>query len=183
VAENAGAARKGKATELLIAAMCVLASSGELNALTALVDDEGVDLSVKRRNGTRTLDLQVKSAFIDERKSLRERGSFIADVRRETFRPRDDLYMLYVVVDGGRAEVLQAWLVPSRELELRGFEVRPRGRRLLRFAASAKPTARDKWRHRRLERDALVPMLVEVVCGLEGAGRGRRHPITDRRAG
>jgi hypothetical protein len=138
VPENAGSARKGKATEALIAAMCGLASGGELNALTALVDDEGVDLGLKRRNGTRTLDVQVKSGFIDERKSLREKGTFIADVRRETFTPRDDLYMLYVVVDGSRAEVIRAWLVPSVVLDGEGFEVRPSGKRMLRFQASAK---------------------------------------------
>src|SRR4051812_18880760 len=115
MAENAGSARKGKAVEHLVAAMCVLASGGEMNALTALVDDEGVDLGLKRRDGTRILDLQVKSAFEDERKNLREKGTFIADVRRETFRPRDDLYMLYVVVNGARADLVRAWLVPSEE--------------------------------------------------------------------
>jgi hypothetical protein len=45
-------ARKGKAVEHLIAATCVLATAGELNALTALVDDEGVDIGFKRRDGT-----------------------------------------------------------------------------------------------------------------------------------
>jgi hypothetical protein len=123
--ESAGSARKGKATEALIAAMCVLASGGELNALTALVDDEGVDLGLKRRNGTRTLDVQVKSGFIDERKSLREKGTFIADVRCETFKPRDDLYMLYVVIDGSRAEVIRTWLVPSEVLDARGIRGPP----------------------------------------------------------
>jgi hypothetical protein len=167
VADSTGSARKGRATEQLIAAMCVLASGGELNALTALVDDEGVDLGLKRRNGTRTLDLQVKSGFVDERRNLRDRGIFIADVGRETFRPRDDLYMLYVVVDGSRAEVIRAWLVPSAILEAQGFEVATKGRRLLRFQASAKPTTDDKWRPYRLERSELVSSLVDVVRNLE----------------
>jgi hypothetical protein len=60
------AARKGKAAEQLIAAVCVLATGTELNALTALVDDEGVDLAFKHRDGTRTLDVQVKARFSDE---------------------------------------------------------------------------------------------------------------------
>ena len=50
--KNTQSARKGKATEQLIAAICMLATGGELNALTALVDDEGVDLGFKRRNGS-----------------------------------------------------------------------------------------------------------------------------------
>ena len=49
VSKNAASARKGRAVEHLVAAICVLASGGELNALTALVDDEGVDLGLKRR--------------------------------------------------------------------------------------------------------------------------------------
>lgn len=102
VSKNAASARKGKAVEHLVAAFCVLATEGELNALTALVDDEGVDLGLKRRNGTRTLDVQVKARFSDEDGSAQlRRGRFIANVRLETFRPRDDLYILYVAVNGG----------------------------------------------------------------------------------
>jgi hypothetical protein len=116
--KNASSARKGKAVEHLVAAICVLASRGELNTLTALVDDEGVDLSFKRRNGTQTLDVQVKSRFTDElgSRALREEGRFSADVRAETFRPRPDLFMLYLAVDADRAEIEAAWLVPSEHL-------------------------------------------------------------------
>jgi hypothetical protein len=88
-------------------------------------------------------------------------------VRRETFRPRDDLYMLYVVVNGARADVVLAWLVPSRALEAEGFDVRTGGRTMVRFQASAQPASADKWRHRRLGRDELVPALIEVVRNLE----------------
>ncbi len=165
--ESASSIRKGKAVEHLIAAMCVLASRGELNALTALVDDEGVDLSLKRRDGSQTLDLQVKAGFSDERKILREKGSFIADIRLETFRPRDDLAALYVVIDGGRAEVQLAWLVPSTELVDAGFIVRTGGKQFLRFQASARDASNDKWRHRRLTRDELVPVLVRAVRELD----------------
>jgi hypothetical protein len=160
---NNGSARKGKATEQLIAASVVLASGGELNALTAMVDDEGVDLSLKRRNGLNTLDLQVKSGFVDERKSLREKGVFIADVRRNTFQARNDLFMLYAVVDGSKAELLRAWLVPSAILESQGFDVHTRGTDCLRFQASAKPESRDKWRRYRLERSELVPALLKLL--------------------
>jgi hypothetical protein len=58
--KNIGSARKGKAVEHLIAATCVLATGGELNALTALVDDEGVDLGFKRRNGMRAGQVSLR---------------------------------------------------------------------------------------------------------------------------
>jgi hypothetical protein len=169
MARNASSARKGKAVEHLVAATCVLGSRGELNALTALVDDEGVDLSLKRRDGTRTLDLQVKSAFVDERANLRDHGKFIADVRRETFRPRDDLYMLYVVVHGTRAELQRAWLVPSSDLESKGFQVAPNGKALQRFQASNKPDAQDMWRPYRLDAAEIVPALLAIVRQLDNA--------------
>ena len=40
--------------ESFVAASSILATDGELNALTAFVDDEGVDITFKRRNGNRT---------------------------------------------------------------------------------------------------------------------------------
>ena len=139
--------RKGKATEELIAAVCVLATGGELNALTALVDDEGVDLTLKRRNGTRTHDVQIKSRFCDEKGSqaLRQYGYFSADVHAATFRPREDLYMLYVVIDGSRADIDTAWLVPSEVLATDALHVSIHGRHHVRFQASAKPDSDDKW--------------------------------------
>jgi hypothetical protein len=147
--------------------MCVLASEGELNALTALVDDEGVDLSLKRRDGTRTLDVQVKAAFLGDRKNLTEDGTFIADVREETFRPRTDLVMLYLVIDAPKARIDKAWLVPSEELAENGFVVKAGGRSLVRFQASANENSNDKWRHRRIPGDALVKELVTMVRELE----------------
>ena len=43
MSKSASSARKGKAAEPLVAAICVLATGAELNALTARVGDEGVD--------------------------------------------------------------------------------------------------------------------------------------------
>jgi hypothetical protein len=77
--------------------------------------------------------------------------------------------MLYVVVDGSRAEVVRAWLVPSAILDAKGFEVSTKDKHMLRFQASAKPGAKDMWRPYRLERDELVPALVKTVKSLENS--------------
>lgn len=168
-AKNAGSARKGKAVEHLVAATCVLATGGELNALTALVDDEGVDVGFKRRNGTRVLDVQVKARFSDEdgSKALRERGRFSSDVRAETFRPRADLFILYLAINGSKAEIQLAWLVPSQVLADEGIEVSKQGKRHVRIVASAKADTNDKWRRYRLRREELPARLLEVVASLE----------------
>lgn len=169
--KHASSARKGKAVEHLVAAICVLATRGELNALTALVDDEGVDLGFKRRNGTMTLDVQVKARFTDEdgSRALREKARFSADVREETFRPRADLFMMYLVVSAERAGIEMAWLVPSEVLAEEGITVRPNGKPQVRFVASSKPDSDDKWRRYRLCREELPAALLSVVEALEPA--------------
>jgi hypothetical protein len=167
--KNERSARKGKATEQLIAASCVLATGAELNALTALVDDEGVDVSFKRRNGGRTIDVQVKARFSDEdgSKALRDKGTFVSDVREETFEPRDDLYMLYVAVNGAAAEIEVAWLVPSHDLASGAFSVNVKGKQRIRFQASAKDTSEDKWTPYRMTREDLPQQILALLEQVE----------------
>lgn len=163
------AARKGKAAEQLIAATCVLATGTELNALTALVDDEGVDVAFKHREGTRTLDVQVKSRFSDEAGSrqLRGQGRFTAVVGAATFRVREDFWLLFAAVDARRARVDLAWLVPSdRFNELAGHQqVKNKHRR--KFSASAKPGTKDQWHEFRVAGEDLPGRILEVVRSLE----------------
>jgi hypothetical protein len=168
--DTPSSARKGKAAEQLIAASCILASGSRLNALTALVDDEGVDITFKRRNGSRTLDVQVKSAFIESRKNLREKKAFIADTRRATFSARPDLYFLFAVVDGKSAQFGPVWFVPSEDLEEHGFDVTVKGKKLLRFAASAKANSKDKWRGYRLSKEQLTPKILATLNDLQPRG-------------
>jgi hypothetical protein len=59
--KSPSAARMGKASEYLVAASCILATRGELNVSTSLVDDEGVDLVFHRRGSVATLAVQVKA--------------------------------------------------------------------------------------------------------------------------
>ncbi len=167
--KNRGSARKGKAVEQLIAATCVLGTGGDLNALTSLVDDEGVDLTFKRRDGTRTLDVQVKARFsdLDGSKQLREKQNFVSDVREETFRPRADLDLLYVSVDAPSAEIAWAWLVPSVALDEHGFRVTVNGKRLVRFQASAKAASSDKWSGYRIARRDLPAAVLKRVLHLD----------------
>jgi hypothetical protein len=163
---NKGSARKGRAIESLVAASAILATSGELNALTALVDDEGVDLTFKRRDGSRTLDVQVKSRFYDEEgnKALREKSRFIADIREATFRPRSDLFMLFVAVNAKEVEMGPVWFVPSIALDESGLRLNPKSTGpQVRFDASAKPNSKDKWRCYRMTKAELPQAILEAL--------------------
>ena len=96
--DPAAASRLGKATEYLVAALTILATGGELNVSTSLVDDEGVDLVFHARGKTTTLAVQVKSRTTYSR-LLREGRRLQASVRSQTFTPRPGLAILFVAVD------------------------------------------------------------------------------------
>ena len=165
VISNSDSSRMGKAAELLVAATCIIESRAQLNVSTAMVDDEGVDLVFHRRDGAATLAVQVK-ARMNDAKSLR--SGFRADVRSETLRPRDDLFVLFVVVNVGLGSFDTCWLVPSVDLAERAKRDRL-GR--YRFAASPKAASRDQWRPYRFTRAELP---VEILRRLNVLAGGRR---------
>lgn len=164
--KHADAARKGKAVEHLVAASCILASGGELNASTSLVDDEGVDIVFHRRGRSRTLAVQVKSRFDEEGGSshLHDEGRFIGDVRAVTFQPRDGLYMLFVAVRSKNADYGPVWFVPSHDFKARALKID--GGKTLRLSGSAKKASSDKWREFRLEKEELPDRILGVLDGL-----------------
>lgn len=162
LAKSAGAGRIGKAAEYLVAAACILATRGELNVSTSIVDDEGVDLVFHKRNNSATLAVQVKSRLTDSKGV--QRGSFVAFVRSSTLRPRDDLDMLFVAVDPEVGRYTAAWLVPSPVL---AEIVQPNARDLLRFVASLKPDTRDRWSGYRLSPEQLPIKIIERLGELE----------------
>lgn len=153
---HADSGRKGRAVEYLIAALCVLGSEGELNAWTSLVDDEGVDLVLQRRDRPETLALQVKSRLTTA-KGIAERRQFQSQVRGATLRPRDDLYLLFVVADPTTLDLGPIWLVPSNEFVGKA----PAGsNNKHRFSASAKPGTNDRWAKYLVEKEQLPSRLL-----------------------
>lgn len=155
--------RKGTAVEHLIAATCMLASDFELNVSTSLVDDEGVDLVFHRRGHSTTLAVQIKSRSWSAN-TMRSKQRFIAQVRRSTFRPRPDLFMLFVAIDSHFADYGPVWLIPS-EVFLSALGGSQRSK--LRFSASAAAGSDDRWVRYRHERSELPNRLLEELDALE----------------
>jgi len=162
--KSAVAGRMGKAAEFLVAAFCILATRGELNVSTTLVDDEGVDLVFHRANTTATLSVQVKARMSTSAGVAR--GKFEASVRAASFRPRPGLAMLFIAVDVEHGTLLSAWLVPSLEF---AAIVGAAKRGLWNFTASLKPAAKDRWRPYRLEPTQLPPALLTLLAALDGS--------------
>jgi hypothetical protein len=157
-AKSPDASRIGTAVEYLVAATCILASRGELNVSTALVDDEGVDLVFHRRGASATLAVQVKARTTDT-KVVRS-GRFLALVRGQTFRPRSGYYLLFVVADVASATFDAVWLVPSNDYVNLARHA-PDG--TLRMSASLSETTDDRWRPYRLSRAELPGRLLELL--------------------
>lgn len=158
-------ARIGKAVEHLVAATCILTSGLELNVSTALVDDEGVDLVFHRRGASATLAVQVKSRTTSA-KTISQGAQFHTAVRTATFRPRVDLYLLFVPVDADTGTFPFVWLVPSNVLARRPPKD---GKRI--FRASMKETSKDQWSEFRVDREELARQLLHLLDRLAHSSR------------
>jgi hypothetical protein len=162
VAENRDSARKGKAVEHLVAATGILVSGLELNVSTSLVDDEGVDLVFHRRERSTTLAVQVKSRSMSAN-TIAKNARFIANVGASTFRPRGDLFVLFVAVNTDDGTFDPVWLVPSEVLARR---TTPNSQNRHVFSASMKPKTNDQWREFRLARAELPERILSLLDDL-----------------
>lgn len=160
---NADSSRMGKAVEHLVASTCIILSRGQLNVSTSLVDDEGVDVVFHRRGGSATIAVQIKARMNDSR-TVQQHG-FHAQVRSQTLRPRDDLYILFVLVDVATGTFDTCWLVPSQDfVSMARRDAKARHV----FVASAKPASRDQWSRYRLTRNELAVQM-EVLLDREAS--------------
>jgi hypothetical protein len=166
--KSPSAARMGKAAELLVAASAILATRGELNVSTSLVDDDRVDLVFHRRGHTATLAVQVKARMSDG-KLVQEEDRVQANVRDATFRPRRDLDMLFVVIDPAEGRIVTAWLVPSPTFAELVPTPNGKGRRV--FSASSKRDAADRWRRYRVAAAELPVRVLARLAELDTAAR------------
>jgi hypothetical protein len=132
---------RGVAVEHLVAATVALIGRGRINVAQTLWDAEGVDLLFDGPNhaGAR-MQVQVKS-ISSMTANVTQRNTAVALVRDATFRVRDDVWLLFVLVDMHELTFYKSWLVPSADFaEL--TNINSHGRR--RFADSIN-SQNSKW--------------------------------------
>src|SRR5262249_32400171 len=90
---------------------------------------------------------------------------FLADVRQVTFRPRADLWMLFLVIDMSVALVRDVWFVPSIQFDKLANHAK--GGEIRRINASLKPGTADKWMPYRMNFKDLPARILKQLDALE----------------
>ena len=154
------ASQKGRLAETLVGAYCVLGSNGVLNVSTPFVDDEGIDLIFNLKGGSRNLALQVKSRF-----TLPSGGRFRTQVGKNSFTPRQNLYLLFIFINREEYTVGDnLWFVPSTSFvdEVRGQrKTRPDYVFDSNFGAE-----NDMWRKYRISKAELPQAIISAIRNL-----------------
>jgi hypothetical protein len=102
----------GRIGERLVAAHLLMGSDGRLSPFEPVADNNGIDLLIVDKLTRRSLSLQVKS-----RAGIDAGGTVQFDVRRETFIPAPNAFLLAVLLDLTAVVVACSWLVAMTELE------------------------------------------------------------------
>ncbi len=149
--------QKGKVIEHLIAAACVLQSSGLLRISVPLVDDEGVDLVVTHKITDRTILLQIKSRF-----TLSKRKAYRAQVRRVSLRPAPNRFLLFVYYDRMQVRLGETiWLVPTPEFyKLTGNQNKNRPHYVF---CSFFTSKKDMWKPYQISTTELAKSLIQLL--------------------
>src|SRR4051794_20334926 len=116
--------------------------------------------SSDRRERSTTLAIQVKSRSMGA-KTIAKNSRFIASVGASTFRPRADLYVLFVAVNADDGSFDPVWLVPSTVLAER---TKPNTQRRHVFTASMKEDTKDQ--AFRIGRAELPAPIMEIIDSL-----------------
>lgn len=120
--------------EKLVSAHLLIASDGRLSPFRPVADDDGVDLLVLDKLTRRSIPLQVKT-----RTRIDAGGTVQFDIRKQTFIPAPDAFMLAVFLDLIGGVVACSWLVPMTDLE----RIAQPGS--LTIVPSPKETSRDRY--------------------------------------
>lgn len=106
---------RGAAVEHLVAATIALRGRGRINVAQTLWDAEGIDLMFEGPvPPSLRMRVQVKSIGSDTTNVV-QRGRAVSIVRDATFSPREDGWVLFVLIDVMTLTFEKSWLVPSSD--------------------------------------------------------------------
>ena len=107
------ATQKGAIGESIVAIQLIVESGGRLSPFEPLADDDGIDMLIYDKETGYSAPLQVKT-----RTGTVKRHPNIVhfQVRRATFNPSVDGFVLAALLNSGGTKVVRAWLIPMKDL-------------------------------------------------------------------
>jgi len=128
----------GAIAENLVGTQLILLSEGRLSPYLTLADDSGIDLLVRDKKTGKIASLQVKSRT----KSIKGGPTVHFEVRKATFNPNQNAYLLAIFFKLDERSIERAWLIPMNKLKSEAKK--PRKKLVIR--PSIKETSQDKYR-------------------------------------
>ena len=151
--------QKGKVAEALLAQTVILGSQGQVNVALPSVDDEAIDILFYLKGGSRkVMFAQVKSRWLSSVGI--NKGVFRTQVRRATFSPRDNYFLIFMVCDQDNYRLGETlWIVPSKDfLKLTSGQGNH-----LRIVFQSRFNSNDMWQKYRLTLKDLPRNIMELL--------------------
>jgi len=110
--KNISTKQKGDIAESIIVEFITLYGETTLSCYKPISDDDGIDLIVKEKGGSKTVFLQIKSRFGDEISNRQKHFS----VKTKTI-PEDRSLMAFIfcIFDIDKGEFSDLWFVPAKD--------------------------------------------------------------------
>jgi len=128
----------GAIGETTVATYLTIASQGRLSPFQPAADDDGIDLLIFDKKTRNAVPVQVKTRLAT---TAGKSETFQFDVRQATFTDNENSFLLAIILDLERVNIVRAWLIPMSELK----SVARSNSKILSITPSAKGTSNDRY--------------------------------------
>lgn len=159
--QEASSSLKGKIAATLIGIACAQDPRRQINFASPFVDDEGVDLIFFKRGGSAEAILaQVKSRTTESKQI--QKGVFIANVKRSSFRARKGYYFIFATLDRSQNRLLNPlWFIPSVDFKRKTSKQN----KLKVLTFQSRFDSRGMWKNYRISLEELPERITQVLGG------------------
>ena len=145
----------GELFELRIIDFLVELSNGEISCFRNVIDDNGIDLIIKKKNSFKTLFIQVKG-----RSKFDSKNQFNQVIYKSTFVVNESFYLLFCLFLSDQEPIF--WLIPSNVIPEKLKVHNPKKHRE-QYNFSATTSQNSKWSEYQLNKKQLIEKLLNLL--------------------